>query len=90
MEELDERENCRQFYMETIMQIKKQFVFDDAYFQITQLVKPQNACSNDPPNLRQVCQRFPELKRSCDSSTAEIKWLAMSLIPLKDIGIMII
>ena len=81
-------EHCRQFYIEAIQQIKKRFVFDDSFFEVAQLVQPRYARANNPPHLRQLFQRFPELKQSCNYSMAEIEWRAISLIPLDDIGIL--
>ena len=86
-QDLDQlREECREVYKEAIRQIKKRFVFDDEFFNIVQLVLPRNARTLNPPTLRNLFRRFPELKEACDPAKAEIEWRSHSLIPPASLG----
>jgi hAT family C-terminal dimerisation region len=49
------------------------------------MISPTNARQPNPPTLRMLFLRFPNLNDWCDRNTAEIEWRAQSLLSLEEI-----
>ncbi|XP_065370891.1 uncharacterized protein LOC135963040 [Calliphora vicina] len=52
-------QNCREFYIEAIHQIKSRFDFSDPIYSIVDIVNPKNAQNFEPKSLTLFTKRFP-------------------------------
>ena len=72
------RDKCRRFYIVSITEIKKRFVFDDPVFDLIEMVYPSNSRLLKPNSLAGLFFRFPRLKKFCDAKRAEEEWRTQS------------
>ena len=61
-------------------------MFEDEFYEIVDIVYPSNARQLNPPTLRELFLRFPNLKMWCDRNKAECEWRSQSLLPIEEIG----
>ena len=59
------RTDCKNFFVEAILQIQNRFDFDAEIHTIVQCIVSANAASSAPPSLDPICQQLPCLKYQC-------------------------
>ena len=78
--------SCRNFFIETIIQLQARFKFEDEFYNIVDMIFPINARQCNPPTLRSLFLRFPNLTNWCDRSKAELEWRSQCILSLEEIG----
>ena len=68
------RTDCKNFFVEAILQIQKRFDLDAEIHTIIQCIVPANAASSTPPSLGPICQQLPYLKEWLDTSVLDREW----------------
>ena len=71
------QQDCKNFLIEAINQIKRRFDVDSDIFCLLECILPGNASALLPPSLSQVLTKFPFLKE-IDSTKLDLEWRAHS------------
>lgn len=71
-------ENCREFYIEVVTQIKSRFGFSDEIYTILDVVDPKNAQSFQPKSLFLFKKRFPSF--NMDLQKLDNEWRQHGLL----------
>lgn len=68
------RSDCKNFLVESIVQIKKRFDLDAEIHEIVQCTLPENAASMMPPSLEAICRKLPYLSEMLDTEKLDREW----------------
>jgi hypothetical protein len=72
---------CKNFLIESILQIQSRFDLDDPVHEIVQCLLPSNAAALKPRSLRSICQKLPYLKDTIDLNKLDMEWRQHALEP---------
>ena len=66
--------DCKNFLVESILQIQARFDITDPVHELVQCLLPSNAAALIPPSLGAICQKLPYLKDVVDLSMVDMEW----------------
>ncbi len=66
--------HCKNFLIESILQVQSRFDIDDPVHEIVQCLLPSNATAIKPRSLGSICQKLPYLKDSIDLDRLDMEW----------------
>ena len=65
---------CKDFLIESILQIKSKFDLNAEYHDIVQCLHPSNAANLNPRSLAIICQKLPYLSNAVDTNNLDVEW----------------
>lgn len=66
--------DCKNFLIESMIQIKSRFDLDAEYHDIVQCIRPSNAANLNPSSLKTVCEQLPYLQKVVDINKLDMEW----------------
>lgn len=71
--------DCKNFLIESIIQIKSRFDLNAEYHDLVECLQPQNATNLKPRSLARICEKMPCLKEVLDTSKLDLEWRLQAL-----------
>jgi hypothetical protein len=68
------RSDCKNFLIESILQIKQRFDLEAEIHDIVSCIAPGNAAARVPPSLVQIIQKLPYLNEILDTAKLDLEW----------------
>ena len=73
------RRDCRNFLIESILEIKQRFDLDAEVLEVVQCISPAKAAARIPPTLAHIFQKLPYLANLLDVKKLDQEWREHSL-----------
>jgi len=71
--------DCKNFLIESILQIKSRFDLNAEYHDLVECLQPQSAANLNPRSLARICEKMPCLKDVLDTSKLDFEWRLQAL-----------
>ena len=65
--------DCKNFLIESILQIRKRFDLNAEYHDLIECLQPKNAANLNPRSLARICEKLPCLKEVLDTSKLNLE-----------------
>ena len=65
---------CRNFMIESMLQIKSRFDLKAEYHDIVKCLRPSNATNLVPHSLQMICEKLPYLSKVLDTGMLDMEW----------------
>ena len=71
--------DCKNFLIESILQIRSRFDLNAEYHDLVECLQPQSAANLNPRSLARICEKMPCLKEVLDTSKLDLEWRLQGL-----------